>query len=77
MEILKPLMEDNRPILLIQFKGEGGGIIRVGDSSGTTRIVAYGEPGECCYVPWFAVFVGEDVTRRVNAADIGIVEYAK
>ncbi len=40
-----------------------------------TKIVAYGEPGQGAYVPYFAVYKDECLTVRVNGKDICSVHY--
>jgi len=47
----------------------------VGGPSGTTRIEVYFEPGQMTRVPWFAVYVGNEIRWRVPASDM-VVEYA-
>ena len=49
--------------------------MKVGEPQGITRIVAYGEPGEMCYLPWFAVYVGDEMIERINATDVCLVQY--
>ena len=33
------------------------------------------EPGEMCYLPWFAVYVGDEMIERINATDVCLVQY--
>ena len=40
-----------------------------------TRIVAYTENGQMAEVPWFAVYSGPHLTKRINAAHVVEVLY--
>ncbi len=40
-----------------------------------TQIVAYREPGQAAHVPWFAVYEGDDITARLNAAHVEGINY--
>ena len=42
---------------------------------GVEKIEAYGEPGEYCMRPWFAIWRGGVIVRRVNANEIFAVDY--
>lgn len=42
-----------------------------------TKIVPFAENGQSAVVAWFAVYVGDRVTHRVNAAHIAEVTYAQ
>ncbi len=42
---------------------------------GVTAIKAYGEPGQYCYLPWFAIYKGDTITGRVNGAHVVDVVY--
>ncbi len=46
-------------------------------SNGVTKIEAYDETGEMSYVPWFAIYVGEEIVWRVNGKYVVEVGYAK
>lgn len=46
-------------------------------SNGVTKIAVYDEYGEMSYVPWFAIYVGEEIVWRVNAKYVVEVCYAK
>ena len=74
MDELKTIREDDRPILELVFPGVEGAIYRVG-TFGLTRIVAYAENGQGASVPWFALYQGEALQTRVNAAHVESVHY--
>ena len=76
MNIVTPMMADERLIEQLIFPGPNYDIIEVGERTGYTRIVAYGEPGEHCYVPWFAIYRGDEVAQRVNGNMVETVIYA-
>lgn len=44
-------------------------------SNGVTKIQAYDEPGQSAYVAWFAIFVGDEIVRRVNGHYVVEVVY--
>lgn len=46
----------------------------VGDN-GITAIQPYDEVGQQAYVPWFNVWRGQSLWRKVNAAHVSSVEY--
>ena len=68
------LQNDEREINLIYINDND--VWRVG-FEGTTRIEAYGEPGEYGDKPWFKVWVGDEIVTRVNASAVGYVDYKK
>jgi len=41
------------------------------------KVEPYGEPGEYCALPWFAIWKGGQIIARINAIAIGEVYYAK
>jgi hypothetical protein len=45
-------------------------------ANGVTKIEAYDEVGQMAYVPWFAIYVGNEIVRRVNAVYVVEVVYA-
>ena len=65
------ILTDERSISGISF---GVDSIRVG-SEGVTCIKAYQEPGQNAFVPWFAVFEGDEIVSRANAAMVAVVTY--
>lgn len=71
------ILDDKRPIkALVWWNDEAievGGPIEVNDSRAVTKIVAYGEPAEYCYVPWFAVYCGDEIVRRTPAGHVDVV----
>lgn len=66
------LLYDQRKIQHIGYEGDMSDEV---GTHGITKIIAYGEPGECCYKPWFAVYIGEKIVRRVNASYVVDVFY--
>jgi len=76
MIIIKPIIEDEREILLIHFDDDEGSCFSTGDCGsalGITKIVAYGEPAEYCLVPWLAIYKGEEIWQRLPAGRVRIV----
>ncbi len=73
MDKPKRILEDDRPITMLVFPG-GDSYWQVG-ACDITRIVAYAEAGQSGYVPWFAVYAGEAIMQRVNAAHVEDVRY--
>lgn len=72
---IETILADTRTIQNIYFADDIHSY-RVGQG-GITKIVAYAEPALMCDIPWFAVYVGEDLLYRANAYSISTVEYAK
>ena len=72
MEKIKTMLEDDRPITQIYWDDEEGSVLSVGDF-GVTKIVAYGEPGEFCLVPWLAVYKGKEISQRIPSRLVRIV----
>ena len=68
------ILEDRRTIVGIYWNNEEGEHVRVGNF-GYTRIVAYGECGMCCDIPWLAVYKGDELISRVPAWQVQI-QYA-
>lgn len=72
------ITNDDRPItsLVIDYNQ------RVRDwnptvGNGVTKIEAYNEFGEHEYVIWFAIYIGDQLVRRVNGKYVVEVSYAK
>ena len=70
---MKSVLDDTREIKSVWW--HPGGAFAVG-SCRVTKIEAYREAGQGGYVPWFAVWKGDDLLCRVNGAVIAGVEYA-
>lgn len=68
------ILDDKRAIIEISAPGEDGNFWTVGRND-VTAIVAYGEPGQGAYVPYFAIYKGDWLESRVNGADIEQVYY--
>ena len=66
------MIDDTREIADI-FDGEA--FWRVGGSSGITKIEVYEENGEMAAVPWFALWAGDAIKCRINAARITGISY--
>lgn len=59
------ITEDERPITtaFVNCAGEGYVLGR----GGVTRIAAYNECGEYAYIPWVAIYRGEEIAMRFPA----------
>ena len=71
----KRILEDDRPIVMVVFPDKTEDFWEVG-KGGITRIVAYAEVGNGAYVPWLAVYHGDAILQRVNAAYTEGIQYA-
>ena len=73
------IIEDEREIVRIVWDNEEaaevGGLVGASDHRKITRIESYGEPAQYCNVPWFAVYVGDEIAMRVPAGQVS-VQYA-
>ncbi|WP_419797279.1 MAG: hypothetical protein ACNI26_13220 [Terasakiella sp.] len=67
---VKTMLEDDRPILAAYFSEED--YSKVGEC-GVTKIIAYGENGHMATIPWLAVYIGDDIARRIPAQMVEIV----
>jgi len=76
MDTITRIPDDDRPITMLVFPYEEVSYYKVG-AGGATRIVAYNECGQMEVVPWFAVYEGDVLTIRVNAAHVETVHYAE
>lgn len=65
------LSSDERPIMAILWPDNDESHFRVGQS-GVTKIVAYDESGHMAYVPWLAVFKGDEIVLRCPADQVAI-----
>jgi hypothetical protein len=70
------MWDDERPIKTITTQGESYSIWTVG-RTGVTRIVAYRENGQGASVPWLAIYEGDWLAHRVNAAAVESVWYGE
>jgi len=72
------ILDDRRPISSLGWGPGGADMAVTVGRSGCTRIVAYGEPGEYCLIPWFAAYYGEEKEprQRFPASGVIYVEYA-
>ena len=66
------IVDDKREIEAIYYNDEGDSFHKVG-VSGCTKIEAYGEPGQYCYIPWIAIYYNNDLKRRLPATMVEIV----
>ena len=64
------MIHDSREIASIH-NNFGQGTIFVG-TDGVTKIVIYEELGQCAYVPWAAVYIGEFLAKRIDMNGWGI-----
>lgn len=70
------ILQDDRTIVELWICGEGGERWTVGRQS-VGSIVAYGEPGEFCLVPWFEVRHDNGVVMvRLNGNAVAGIAYA-
>ena len=69
------IREDMRTIKRLWFPPLSSRPAILVGSRGVTRIEAYEELGQGNYVPWFAVYHGDVIVERVNAAHVASVEY--
>jgi hypothetical protein len=70
----KPDIITNDPRVIQHIYPHEGWGYKVG-RDGITRIEAYDEHGNGAFVPWFAVYKGDEMVMRVNAAYISGVVY--
>lgn len=67
------MLDDNRLIEAVCYLDASyGESFKVGRSS-CTKIEVYREAGQCGYVPWVAIFIGDELQRRVPATALEIV----
>lgn len=69
------IYDDPREIASIWFPGEGAGgwqTARPDAHFGCSRIVAYREHGQGDYVPYYAVYRGEEIIARVPASFVAV-----
>lgn len=66
MEEIQSMLQDDRPILWVAWP-YGSALMKVG-MGGVTKIVAYGEPGHMANIPWLAIYKGDVLWQRVDAA---------
>ena len=64
------ILEDKREILRLDYDDGYGTAFIVG--SEIEKIVAYGEPGEHCYKPWFAVYSNGKIAMRIPASKVRV-----
>lgn len=65
------IYDDPREIEGVYYPGEDGGCYRKGNS-GVTRIVAYREHGQGDFVPYFAIYRGDEIAHRVPASFVEV-----
>lgn len=70
----RSVLDDERPIKSVATQGEGYSYWCVG-RGGVTHIVAYRENGQGAGVPWLAIYEGNWLAHRVNAAAVESVWY--
>jgi len=74
---MKTILDDKREISaiwLVVFDNLHKNVMRVGDD-GITKIEVYAEYGQMAGAPWLAVYKGEHLLVRMNAAHVEGVEY--
>lgn len=62
-----PIVLDPRTVATIAFSPGNDGFAYAVGTNGVSRIVAYWENGMMAPVPWFAVFIGDEIMARVPA----------
>ncbi len=65
------ILEDDSVIRCLTNERLGVDVAFVG-GDGVTRIVAYGEPGDGALVPWFAIWRGDKIVKRIAAAHVSV-----
>ena len=63
------LNDDERPIRELRSECDSEWCV---GRNGCTRIVAYDESGEMFFVPWFAIYFGDEVKVRVPARTLSV-----
>lgn len=65
------MLSDPRPILAVRL----GGVDTVAEVGryGVTKIVCYGEPSHYCDRPYVAVYYGDHLAARHDAAGLSII----
>jgi hypothetical protein len=76
MPLVPQMWEDPRPILSVSTMGDGYASWDVG-KLGVTHITPYMENGQEAGVPWLAIYEGDWLVHRVNAAAIESVWYGE
>ena len=76
--MMKSIREDDQQVKCLLFPAGSDGLtdIWVG-FFGVTSIKPYTENGQMEVVPWFAVYHGETIVKRINAAHVALVGYQK
>ncbi len=69
-----PIIDDAREIKLLVWADPDQPCYQVG-AAGVTSIRPYTEKGQVQEVPWFVVYMGDQIISRVNAAAIAEVCY--
>lgn len=75
MSEIPRIADDKRTILSVWGDGEGGWSFTVNRHGSITKIVVYEETGPGAMMPWLAVFEGDKLLARINAATCGGVTY--
>ena len=70
------ILEDKRQISSIHWDDELDSRFMVGEVC-VERIEAYGEPGQYCMLPWFAIWKDGKVVQRVNGSHISRIAYVE
>lgn len=72
------IVDDNRRIVGLTFDNCGDywavGFTKIG-SKVISKIEPYTENGMHCDLPWFKVFAGDEIIKRVNASLVLSVDY--
>lgn len=76
---MKNLLNDGRPIesAWTHMAVEDGDLGATVGHNGVTKIVPYTENGQMAAVVWLAVYAGDTIWKRLNAAHMAEITYKK
>ena len=74
MNKAKDILQDEREVIAIGASLMDNPDWQVGRNN-VTKIEVYAQSALYCDVPWFAVYVGEDIVARVNGLELALVRY--
>lgn len=67
------IAEDPRPVSTIAFGPTERDFAYSVGVSGVTLIKPYLEPGEMSFIPWFAVYIGDEMIARVPSRMVMVI----
>lgn len=74
MSNAKDMLSDEREVVAIGASILDNPDWQVGKYN-VTKIEMYAQSALYCDVPWFAVYVGDEIVARVNGLELAIVRY--